>query len=120
MGVALMGVVLMAVPLMGVSLVGVALMAVSLMGASLMGVPLINVPLRNANGPLAVAKKVIIPERNALSDAATGASECLKAWWDQGLPGPAHQARPRGSGLGCTACGEHCAKIILSLTWLNH
>jgi hypothetical protein len=103
-----------------VSLMGVALMAVSLMGASLMGVPLISVPLRNANGPLAVAKKVIIPERNALSDAATGASECLKAWWDQGLPGPAHQARPRGSGLGCTACGEHCAKIILSLTWLNH
>jgi hypothetical protein len=37
-----------------------------------------SVPLRNADGPLAVAKKVIIPERNALSDAATGASECLK------------------------------------------
>ena len=31
------------------------------------------------------AKKVITPERNALGDATIEASECLKAWWDQGL-----------------------------------
>ena len=31
------------------------------------------------------AKKPITPERNALSDATIEASECLKAWWDQGL-----------------------------------
>ena len=31
------------------------------------------------------AKKLITPERNALGDATIEASECLKAWWDQGL-----------------------------------
>ena len=31
------------------------------------------------------AKKLINPERNALSDATIEATECLKAWWDQGL-----------------------------------
>jgi hypothetical protein len=31
------------------------------------------------------AKKLITPERNALSDATIEASEYLKAWWDQGL-----------------------------------
>jgi hypothetical protein len=31
------------------------------------------------------AKKLITPERNALSDDTIEASECLKAWWDQGL-----------------------------------
>jgi hypothetical protein len=31
------------------------------------------------------AKKLITPERNALSDATIEASECLKAWWDQDL-----------------------------------
>jgi hypothetical protein len=31
------------------------------------------------------AKKLITPERSALSDATIEASECLKAWWDQGL-----------------------------------
>jgi len=30
-------------------------------------------------------KKLIIPERNALTDDTIEASECLKAWWDQGL-----------------------------------
>jgi hypothetical protein len=31
------------------------------------------------------AKKLITPERNALGDDTIEASECLKAWWDQGL-----------------------------------
>ena len=31
------------------------------------------------------AKKLITPEHNALSNATIEASECLKAWWDQGL-----------------------------------
>jgi hypothetical protein len=26
---------------------------------------------------------------------------------------PAHQARPRGPGLGCTACGEHWLELAL-------
>jgi hypothetical protein len=34
---------------------------------------------------LSSAKKLITPERNALSDATIEATECLKAWWDQGL-----------------------------------
>ena len=29
-------------------------------------------------------KKLITQERNALSDAAIEACECLKTWWDQG------------------------------------
>jgi hypothetical protein len=31
------------------------------------------------------AKKLIPPERNALSDTTIEASDCLKAWCDQGL-----------------------------------
>jgi hypothetical protein len=31
------------------------------------------------------AKKLITPERNALADTTIEATECLKAWWDQGL-----------------------------------
>jgi hypothetical protein len=41
--------------------------------------------LPSANGPSAVPKSSLPPERNALSDATIEASECLKAWWDQGL-----------------------------------
>jgi hypothetical protein len=31
------------------------------------------------------AKKLITPEKNALADAIIEMTECLTAWWDQGL-----------------------------------
>jgi hypothetical protein len=31
------------------------------------------------------AEKLITPERNALAGNTIETSECLKAWWDQGL-----------------------------------
>ena len=34
---------------------------------------------------LSSTKKLITPEGNALSEATIEATECLKAWWDQGL-----------------------------------
>jgi hypothetical protein len=49
------------------------------------------------------AKKLITPERNALSDAAIEANERLKAWWDQGLIARDERAMMRDLGIRCSA-----------------
>ena len=43
------------------------------------------------------AKKLIIPERNALTDDTIEACECLKAWWDQGLIKGQHNVQGKSS-----------------------